>query len=152
MKTKSLIFCLSLSLALFTSCTFMEGMGRGMASYMSGMGAMGAMGGYPTTGMYGSSVPDSWGNGYAGPMPYSSDPILNSTIGMAQTEARLQSQGVNTSSSSSSSSSVRRSSSSDNGWYKCCADVPNFGNVTYHTCGNCGKSHQSGSGHMCKKR
>lgn len=108
----------------------------------------------PVQGMYGSSVPASWGDGYAGPMLYSSDPILNSTIGMAQTDARLQSQGVNTSYSSSSSTSSKSSSGSsvDTGWYKCCADVANFGIVTYHSCPNCGASHQKGSGHMCKRR
>lgn len=58
----------------------------------------------------------------------------------------------NSSSGYSGSSSSGSSSGTDKGWYKCCDNVANFGNVTYHTCPNCGVSHQRGSGHMCKKR
>lgn len=146
MKRRTGIICMSVSfllLSTLSSCSFMEGMGNGMASYMSG---------YPAYGMYGSTVPASWGNGYAGPT-YSNDPVLNATIGMAQSDARLRSQGVITSTNNTSSGSKStNSSSSDKGWYKCCADVANFGIVTYHTCANCGKSHQKGSGHQCKKK
>lgn len=42
--------------------------------------------------------------------------------------------------------------SSDKGWYKCCADVANFGITTYHTCPNCGSRHIERSGHECKRR
>lgn len=140
------ILSLFVSYAL-VSCGFMQGMAGGMASYMGGYGAAPA----PVTGMYGSTVPSSWGNGYAGPM-ISSDPVLNSTIGIAQTEARLQSQGVNISTGSSSSRTPSSSGSSGSGWYTCCSSVPNFGLATYHTCPNCGAAHQIGSGHMCKKK
>lgn len=40
-----------------------------------------------------SSLPSNWGYGYAGPM-YSTNPILNSQIIMAQSDARLMQQGV----------------------------------------------------------
>ncbi len=151
-KKTLLIIVLSLTLFL-TSCSVMGDLLGGMAA---GIGAYGAYGGYSPVGSYGSSVPASWGNGYAGPMTYSSDPIINSTIGIAQTESRLASQGVNISGGGSSSNSSRststNSSSSDKGWYKCCADAPNFGIVNYHVCSNCGARHQTGSGHMCKRR
>lgn len=147
---KHFVFIIVASMSfLLSSCGFMEGMMSGMAGFM-GNGSY-----YPAAGMYGSSVPASWGNGYAGPMTYSSDPIVNSTIGMAQTEARLASQGVNVSSSNNSGNSSRSTSSSSSngsGWYQCCSSTPNFGITSYHKCPNCGQNHQIGSGHLCKKK
>lgn len=154
---KKISIAVVVSMTLFlTSCSVMGDLLGGMAAGM-GAAAYGSYGGYSPVGTYGSSIPASWGNGYAGPMTYSSDPIVNSTIAIAQTESRLASQGVNISSGSSSSRNTRStssssSSSSDNGWYKCCADAPNFGIVTYHVCSNCGARHQTGSGHMCKRK
>ena len=56
-----------------------------------------------------------------------------------------------TSSSSSSSSSTSWRNAGD--WYTCpCYSVPTFGQATYHNCANCGKTHQIGSSHSCKKR
>lgn len=136
-------FVAAIMIATSLTLTSCNDLMMGLAQGMMGMPMMG----FAST---------DWGSGYAGPT-YSSSPGLNTAVAIAQSDARLMSQGVtvnySTSSSSSSSSSRRTSSSTDNGWYECsCSSTPTFGNIIYHKCPNCGESHQMGSTHMHKKR
>lgn len=98
-----------------------------------------------------SSIPVSWGTGCSIPMVHP-DPCVNAAIITAESDRRLMEQGVTVNYNTNTGRTKSSAHSHSSGWYECpCAEVPNFGQVTYHNCANCGARHMKGS-HMCKRR
>lgn len=95
----------------------------------------------------------SWGNGFAGPMQYSTDPILNAAYGITATEQNLMQQGITIKHDKEDiiHEPSKPATLKDAGSYECpCSGSPTFGLDTYHKCSNCGENHRIGSYHMCK--